>query len=354
LFIDGLRYGDASSLGLEADILESWQRQDIAGWISALSSVTMERSAEGDELFSRARGPESQALRRWLFDNVDSFDVVLAHELPFSTLTLAADAAYECGVPCVLLPHIHVEDRYYHWQSYVKAFRQAAVTLVAPAPAKDLYFDRLGGVRSVAVAGGGIDPAEFEGDMEGHRDAFRGKYGSTDPFVLVLGRKSGSKRYSLVVDAVERVRAIHPRLRVVIIGSDEDGRHIGARHVSYLGSQPRDVVLGALHECVALSNMSQSESFGIVIIEAWMAGKPVAVNRDCLAFQELVVDGRDGWLCGDADDLASAITAILDSPAQATQMGQAGRQKARGYTWERVAMQIESALMLGLESADAD
>jgi glycosyltransferase involved in cell wall biosynthesis len=134
-----------------------------------------------------------------------------------------------------------------------------------------------------------------------------------------------------------------------MIGPDEDGRRIDASYVSYLGPQPRAVVLGALHECIALANMSQSESFGIVILEAWMAGKPVAVNRNCLAFQELVVSGRDGWLCQSAADLAEAFSAVLDSPARGIQMGEAGRRKASEYSWDRVAEQIENCLTIGLE-----
>jgi len=134
-----------------------------------------------------------------------------------------------------------------------------------------------------------------------------------------------------------------------MIGPDEDGRRIDASYVSYLGPQPREVVLGALYECVAMANMSQSESFGIVILEAWMAGKPVVVNRNCLAFQELVVSGQDGWLCQGAADLAEALSAILDSPARSVQMGEAGRHKAHEYTWERVAEQIENCLTIGLE-----
>jgi glycosyltransferase involved in cell wall biosynthesis len=349
VFIDALSYGDAQQVCFDTNLLDAWQTRDAEGWISALAALTMERSREVDELFSQTRGPQSDPLRRWLFDHIDAFDVVLAHELPFSTLTLAADVAYECGVPCVLLPHIHVEDRYYHWQSYVKAFRQATLTMVAPYQAKALYFDKISGVRSIAVAGGGIDLDAFGGDIGACRAAFRNKYGSPDPFVLVLGRKSGAKRYSLVIEGVERARAGHPRLRLVMIGPDEDERRIDASYVSYLGPQPRAVVLGALHECIALANMSQSESFGIVILEAWMAGKPVAVNRNCLAFQELVVSGRDGWLCQGAADLAEAFSAVLDSPVRSMQMGETGRRKASEYSWDRVAEQIEGALAIGLE-----
>jgi glycosyltransferase involved in cell wall biosynthesis len=350
VFIREIQIGDARGLSLDSDLMDEWRRRDARGWIDALASITRERAVEDDELFSRSRGPHSESLRRWLFEHVGAYDVVLAHGLPFSTLPMAAEAAYESGVPCVLLPHIHVEDRYFHWQSYQKAFRQATLTLAAPAPAKPWFFDRLGGVESATLPGGGIDLGEFTRDMEPRRAAFREVYRSADPFVLVLGRKSGAKRYRAVIEAVRSARDTHPRLRLVMIGPDEDRAPIGEGFVTCLGAQPREVVLGALHEALVLASMSSSESFGIVILEAWMAGRPVAVSGDCLAFQELVVHGRNGWLCATVDELADAFRAALDSPGEAAAMGDRGRRQASRYGWRAVAASVEDALHAALES----
>ena len=326
------------------DVLESWRVNDADSWIAALLKVTTGRDQSVDNLFLSTRGPNVEGLQQWLLAHGSAYDVVLVHELPFSTFPLAADVACELGVPCVLLPHLHVEDRYYHWLSYVKALRQASTVLVAPAAAKHLYLDKLGGVASTLIQGGGIDTAEFEMDVEQYRMAFREKHNSVEPFFLVLGRKSGAKQYSLVIEAIAKAREIYPSLQLVMIGSDEDGAVINAAYVDYLGAQPREVVLGALFECVGLANMSHSESFGIVILEAWMAGKPVAVNRNCLAFQELVVHKENGWLCATVEDLVDAFVEMLGSEEVRFVMGSAGRKRAEEFTWSAVTASIEDAL----------
>ena len=79
-------------------------------------------------------------------------------------------------------------------------------------------------------------------------------------------------------------RRVH--LHAVLIGPDDDGVPVDSPNATYLGRQPRNVVRGALMSCIALCNMSTSESFGIVLLEAWLAGKPVIVNKNCAAFHE--------------------------------------------------------------------
>jgi glycosyltransferase involved in cell wall biosynthesis len=105
------------------------------------------------------------------------------------------------------------------------------------------------------------------------------------------------------------------------------------------------MVLGALASCLCLASMSESESFGIVVVEAWMCGKPVIVNRDCLAYAELVEEGSDGVLCRNSEEVAQAVEVFVRDSALASRLGQAGRSKAmQHYTWDRVAQDIGWAL----------
>jgi glycosyltransferase involved in cell wall biosynthesis len=92
--------------------------------------------------------------------------------------------------------------------------------------------------------------------------------------------------------------------------------------------------------------MSESESFGIVIVEAWACGKAVIANRACPAFVELVDDGDNGFLCGSDDEIATALERLLAQPDTAARLGEAGKAKAFArYTWERMAEAIEQALL---------
>jgi len=72
------------------------------------------------------------------------------------------------------------------------------------------------------------------------------------------------------------------------------------------------------------------ESFGIVLLEALAAGKPVVASA-MTGVAELVDSGRNGFLVspGDADALASAIDHLRQDPRLRAEMGAAGREKVR-------------------------
>jgi len=90
--------------------------------------------------------------------------------------------------------------------------------------------------------------------------------------------------------------------------------------------------------------MSDSESFGIVILEAWAQRKPVIVSAACIASAELVEDGVDGLLATPAN-LAEKIRWLLDHPEQSRAMGEAGRGKLlREFTWQAVGREANDIL----------
>ncbi len=339
------RRGTASlDVPLQADF-GAWMREkDLARWVQSLIDVTNAREMRDDERFLAVRGPHSARLDAWLRDHVADYDVVLAHGVPFSTSVLGARHARQQRVPCVVLPHFHMDDKYYHWREFYEAFRSADRVIAAPRPAKELFFDRIG-ARAVTLPGGGVDAAEFENAASGGR-AFRALHPSRDPFVLVLGRKSGAKNYASVVAAVEAVNRAGTRLDLVMIGPDDDGLRLDSRHVHFLGSQPRPVVLGALAHCHCLATMSESESFGIVVVEAWMCGRPVVANGRNVAFADLIEHGRNGLLCQTVDDVAAALKRLVDTPDEAARLGAAGRAEAlAGYTWPSIANAINDVLL---------
>ena len=87
--------------------------------------------------------------------------------------------------------------------------------------------------------------------------------------------------------------------------------------------------------------MSESESFGMVFLEAWMRRKPVIGNRRCGAVASLIEDGVDGFLCLDERDCADRIKVLLANPSQATSMGENGYRKViGGFTWDQIGKKV--------------
>jgi glycosyltransferase involved in cell wall biosynthesis len=317
-------------------------------WVKSLIEITERR-----DRFTAVRGPHSAELHRWLEDNVASYDVVLAQGVPFSTPVLATDIATRQGVPVVLLPHFHVEDRYYHWRRYYEMFRRAQCVIAAPTQAKSMFYDVLGAT-STLVPGGGIDPREYDkNDLRAHQQAFIARHQGTKPFVLVLGRKAAGKNYQMAIDATLAVNCDDHRVDLVVIGPDDDGIPVTAPNTYYYGAQSRDVVLGALSLALCLVNMSESESFGIVLLEAWLSGSPVVAQRKCMAFAELVVSGENGFLVESSSEIERALQYYLSCPEGAARHAENGRSIAQKYSWGNIASAIETILLSASQSAEA-
>ena len=313
-------------------------------WVSALIDLVGERNASDDEKFLRVRGPHSTKLLNWLRAETQNYDVVLAHGVPFASSAIAVDAARRAGVPVVVLPHYHMEDRYYHWQAFYDTFRSADKVVAAPNASVPVFFEKIG-ADAIALPGGGVTIEEF--DEEGvdiGREAFRALYSSTTPFVLVLGRKADGKNYKVVLEAHRRLREQGMALNLVMIGPDDDGHAVSGAGVIYLGAQPRTVVIGALAQAQCLATMSESESFGIVLLEAWLAGTAVVASGRCAAFAELVEDNVNGKLVLDIDSLTEAIRFYHEHPALAESHAIAGKKAAQAYSWREIAAKFDRIL----------
>jgi glycosyltransferase involved in cell wall biosynthesis len=180
--------------------------------------------------------------------------------------------------------------------------------------------------------GAGVDQAELtNGRISGER--FRLKHGLTSRhIVLFVGRKESGKRYDLALAAVEALN--DPNTILVMIGADVDGKRLPSSSVLYLGSLPRDELLDAYDACDVFVMPSESESFGLVFLEAWMRRKPVIGNANCGPVAALINDEDDGFLCETIEEIITRLRQLFQNPVRAEQMGNTGYTKViQRYTW---------------------
>ncbi|MVW79404.1 glycosyltransferase [Bordetella sp. 02P26C-1] len=335
--------GDPRPLGfLLTDLSIGGQRVDIGAdtlmkkAVAALDAFEtfslMDRAAGAgrggrDLSLTDSRGPWSRGLEAFVREQVSAYDLVVTNNNVFRPAVLAISEARRQGVPSILIPHAHLDDDFYHFPDLRESEQQASLVLASPSVAAD--FLRTKGSNAIYLPAGCDTTEQFS---EADELAFREIHRSDRPFVLVLGRKSGAKGYVSVIDAVGQLNAQGVALDVVLIGPDDDGRLVSASYASYLGRQPRNVVRGALRSSLMLCNMSSSESFGIVLLEAWLAGTPVVANQQCAAFRDLVEHERNGLLA-DKDSLAPAIRRLYDDPALRHALAEQGAQTAQAHSW---------------------
>jgi glycosyltransferase involved in cell wall biosynthesis len=167
-----------------------------------------------------------------------------------------------------------------------------------------------------------------------------------DRFVLGLGRIVAKKGFDLLVEAFARLAPQRPGLGLVLAG-DGPGRAGLAAQAARLGIADRVHLPGKLGRAEIAWAMgaadvfvlpSRVEPFGIVVLEALRAGRPVVASARGGA-GEIVRHEREGLLADPLDgaQLAGAIARLLDDRDLARRLAEAGRQRVARFDWSAVA-----------------
>jgi len=321
---------NGAELNLGAPVVMRPTSEDVLEFYLDMHDTACKSRGRQSVSLTDIRGPFSPELELFLEEFVKHYDIVVTHNSVFRPAIAAIAAAKAANVPSVLIPHAHLDDDFYHFPDVNQSALDADLVLAAPKEACRFY-ERIGAKR-VGYLPAGIDVSEtFSDDDE---RAFRAVHLKNTPFFLVLGRKAGAKGYEDVIREIEYLaskRSIH----LVLIGPDDDGVVINSEHVTYLGLQSRNVVRGALKSCVGLVNMSSSESFGMVLLEAWLAGRPVIANIACSAFHDLAIHEENALLVS-KNTLGAAMDRLAADKLLCDKLGAAGLTIVNQYSWDKV------------------
>jgi glycosyltransferase involved in cell wall biosynthesis len=202
----------------------------------------------------------------------------------------------------------------------------------------------------------GVDPDRF---AEGDGASFRASLGlgPEHRVVLVSGRIDPQKNQILAVRVMAALAADHPELRLVLMGHVTNDAYAArvASEISQSGLDDRVLLVPGLdgssgrladayHAADVLMLPSVHEPFGIVILEAWAAGRPVLASR-VGGVVDLVRDGEDGRLADPADvaSFAGPLREILGATDLGRSLGEAGRLRVLSeFTWDKATDRLEA------------
>jgi glycosyltransferase involved in cell wall biosynthesis len=182
-------------------------------------------------------------------------------------------------------------------------------------------------------------------DLETFRPAEPAPAAQDQPLkLLTVGRLSATKRLSLLIEAVEHLRATGAQVKLDIIG----GGALEAELRQLLDrKQLRDAVtLAGRHSAREMPEIycrhnvfvsaSSQEGMSNAMLEAMASGLPIVTTR-CEGLDELIDD--NGLIVDEAtpDALTRAIQTLIDDPAKRQAMAVAARKQAEKFNWGAVA-----------------
>lgn len=298
-------------------------------------------------------------LNRVLRCTMALYDVVHIHSLFLYPQLSAYRHAWKEGVPYVVSPHGAL-DPYLRRRGRVRKAVVGALwqnTMLARAAALHLTSDeeaRL--VEDIApkvphlVVPNGIDWERFQALPRDRwfREHFLG--GSNGPIVMNVGRVSQKKGLDVLIRSFARVVREIPNSWLALVGPDDEGlgrelKRLAADsgvegRVIFTGMLTGDAMLAALAAADVWALPSHTENFGLAVVEALAAARPVVISP-AVNIAPAISSAAAGVVCEQSPEpLAREIVSLLNSPERRRVLGERGRAFARHYDWPVIAVEL--------------
>jgi glycosyltransferase involved in cell wall biosynthesis len=179
-------------------------------------------------------------------------------------------------------------------------------------------------------------------------------------FVFVALGDFARKGMGLILPALEQLGAVEPAAWLLVVGGRPGEIEATRRDAGRLGVADRVRFTGMqqdvgpfLWASDALLFPSAYETFSLVTLQAAAAGLPLIVSKGLHGVEEVVADGRTGYVVDRAvPQVEAAMRAVVGDPRRAARMGEGARQAVQAYS-KPVFVERWRALYASLAQADA-
>lgn len=272
----------------------------------------------------------------------EKFDIIHLHEPLGSTLTIST---------------LRVSDTinvgtFHAFHSSTKGYRILSLLVMR-------WFNKLHGKIAVSKPAMDFIGRYFPGDFEIIPNGIDVVHFSTngspiDKFndgklnILFVGRMEKRKGLRYLLGAYERVKQELPNSRLIVVGPGKRQQYEKLVHkaniqdVVFTGYVPND----ALHTYYQTADVfcapaTGEESFGIILLEAMAASKPIVASA-IDGYSSVMSNGVQGLMVPPRDEqaLANALIQLLSDKSLRQEMGAQGRLKAEECSWPNVAKRV--------------
>lgn len=198
--------------------------------------------------------------------------------------------------------------------------------------------------RKITVVHHGVSPLYSPAEAEVPREEF----------FLVVADIYIQKNLHTLVEAVARLKAKHPKVRIRIAGRivDEDYyaqiegkiRSSGLHDVfEFLGPVDQVYLVDLYRRCLALVFPSTVETFGNPLVEAMACGTPIA-SSNAAAMPEILGDACLYFNPLNADSIAESLEKLIQDSGQRERLSRLGLERVREFALLRTAAMTAQVL----------
>ena len=283
-----------------------------------------------------------------------AFDVIHAHDWLVASAAKTLKNAY--GIPIVATIHateagrnsgIHDDtQRYINDTEWMLTYEASEVIVNSNYMKNELQ--RLFGLpyEKINVIPNGINLNNYVG-VERDYD-FRRKYAmDNEKIILYVGRLVYEKGIQHLIAAMPKILSNYHDAKLIIAGRGgmieelkAEAASLGLNDKIYFTGYLDSKQVPKMYKCADVAVFpSTYEPFGIVALEAMLAGVPTVVS-DVGGLDEIVEHGVDGMksYAGNPNSIADSVTALLYDHQLAANVSKKARQKVKEqFNWEKIA-----------------
>jgi len=167
-----------------------------------------------------------------------------------------------------------------------------------------------------------------------------------EKFLMYVGRPTPHKNLEKLIDAFGSLKTKYPDLKLVLAGKKDlnytriemNARKRGIKGILFTGFVSEGQLKWLYENCSAYMFPSLSEGFGLPGLEAMLNSAPViSSNATCLP--EIYGHAASYFDPLDASSIAESIDTVLGNKELRDDLIKRGKNKAKQYSWERMAKQ---------------
>ncbi|MEW6585459.1 MAG: glycosyltransferase family 4 protein [Nitrospirota bacterium] len=201
----------------------------------------------------------------------------------------------------------------------------------------------------VSAVYNGVNLHQFDGWIDPFEIKKQYSIGPMDPTVLFCGRMVYQKGPDLLVQAIPYILRYYPDAKFIFAGDGEMRPHVewiaqrtGVRHaVRFVGYKTGWELANLYKACDVVCVPSRNEPFGIVVLEAWSAGKPVVASKNGGPDEYVWHEVNGLKIYAYPESIAWGIGTIFTNFEWGRWMGNNGRIAVEtSFTWDAVADQV--------------